>query len=176
MRICSRLLGTSGVVLLYNFFHANKPRPQHYRRAAETMIGLYFFSLFYMCLYSKEDSQSLIRHLPGGDTMQYVCVGLACLGFLSYISSYYVLDITYIMAPFVTVITVTIDCDIYYWTHSRGMDFWNQFRLLTDHLYIAIGLLMYITCSTRVTLLRDTDIAGNTLTDHNVSPKHNKAD
>ena len=148
IRMSSRLLGTAGVVLLYNFYQSKKPRPQHYRRLGETLIGLYLFCLFYALIYSKEDSQALLKHLPGGDVMQNLCIGFAGLGMVAYISSYFVLDITYTLVPFITILTLAIDCDMNYWTKKRGMDFWNQFRLLTDNLYIIFGMLLTLVCST----------------------------
>ena len=145
----SRLIGVAGMMILYGFFMSRKPRPQHYRRIGETLVGLYLFSQSYTFLYSKEDAEAIYRHLPGGDVTLYMCSSIAALGSVAYISSWFVIDITYTLVGFLTVLTLSIDLDISYWTKRRGMDFWNQMQLLADHMCIILGFLMYLACSTR---------------------------
>ena len=153
IRMSSRLLALSGIVLLFSFFHEKKPRPQHYRWIGERLMAMYFFCVFYSTIYSKEDSQALLLHYPGGETTQYLCATLAALGAIAYFTGYFILDISYTLVVFILINTLAIDCDIYYWTHRRGLDFWNQFRLLSDNLYIVLGIIMILSCSTnRVTV------------------------
>lgn len=117
-------------------------------------------------------SQALLLHLPGGEAVQYLCVTIAALGSLAYITSYFTIDMSYTLVIFVTILTLVIDCDIFYWTHKRGMDFWNQFRLLTDNLYIVFGMVMYLSCSTRFPLSKPGAPSGPQARD-DVHPKSN---
>ena len=147
IRMASRLVGMSGMILLYAFFTMPKPRSHQLRRIGEIFFGVYLVALTYMLVESPEDRKAFVTHMPGGEITLYVYVIILATSALCYLPGLFVHDVTQACVILIFVSTILIDCDINYWVNRRGLDYWNHIRLLVDNFFIVISLIMYLSCT-----------------------------
>ena len=142
-----RHIGAAAIFLLYAFFNAPKPRNQQLRRMAEILLGIYTVCAVYTLVESPEDKDAFLKLVPGGMVVFYVYALLFCVAALCYLPGYFVYDAMQVFVILLTLSTVFVDCNFQYWTRKRGMDYWNQIRLVSDNCCIVFGLLMYLSCT-----------------------------
>ena len=153
-----RGIGVAGFTLLYAFYSMRKPRSQPLRRLAETLIGLYLGTALYSMLESPEDREAFLNLVPGSSVTLYIYalfLGTACL---CYLPGLYVYDVTQALLPVLCISTIFVDCNMHYWTVKRGVDYWNQVRLLGDSVCIIMGVLMMLTCSVKTLPLSEEEL------------------
>ena len=66
---------------------------------------------------------------------------------LCYLPGLFVHDVSHVLVVVLTISTAMVDTRIHYWTKRWGMDMWNQIRVLSDHITIILGLVMYLSCT-----------------------------
>lgn len=161
IRMAHRLIGVAGCFVLYSFFTSPKPRNQQMRRIAEILLGLYTFMAVYSLVESEEDKAAFLKLFPGGMVTLYGFVIAYCVVAMCYLPGYFVYDASQVFCLVLLTRTAFIDCNVDYWTKRRGMDFWNQFKLIADNVCIVMGLVMYLTCvkKTLYTDSADNDVA-----------------
>ena len=157
IRMSHRILGVAGYVVLYAYFTMPKPRTPHLRRIGETLVGLYLVCATYSLMESPEDKTAFLKLVPFGTASLYVYVLLLGVCALCYIPGMFVFDITQILLVILPLSTMFVDCNVDYWTRMRGMDFWNQVRVIADNMAIVVGALMYVSCSQKKIAIRDDD-------------------
>lgn len=96
---------------------------------------------------SPEDRAAFKVHFVGGDYSLYVFAILFATVALCLLPGLFVHDAAQLLLLILVVYTAVVDCDMSYWTRKRGMDFWNQVRLIADHCCIVLGAIMIITCT-----------------------------
>ena len=143
----SRMIGVAGTILLYAFFTAPKPRPLQLRRFGEILVGVYLVCLTYMLVESNDDRTAFNRIIPGGDLPVYVVVLLLATACLCYLPGLFVYDIIQMLVFLIPFYTLCVDFNFYYWHKVKGMDYWNQIRLIADNVTIFLGMLMYLSCT-----------------------------
>ena len=145
--MCHRSVGLAGVFVLYAFFTSPKPRNPQLRRMGETLFGIYLLCTAYMTVESQEDRAAFLALVPGGKTVLYVYTLVVVACSLCYLPGYFVNDVSQILIYFLISSTALVDSRFHYWTRKRGVDFWNQARLLSDSVCVITGLVMYLTCT-----------------------------
>lgn len=96
-----------------------------------------------LCLYqaytlqhSKEDRQSYLDFLPGGEpTLQILFVLYGVLA-LSFLSGYYVRISAQVLAVLLPFSLLLIDGNIGFWHTNRRVEFWNQMRMIGQNVGI----------------------------------------
>ena len=152
-----RMMGVAGFVLMYAYFQMPKPRSPSIRRIGETFIGLYLGCAAYSTMESPDDRAAFLKLVPFGNVSLYIYVLLLAACALCYMPGMFVYDVTFAMILLIPLHTILVDCNIPYWTQRRGMDFWNQIRLISDNFAIILGSLMYVTCIKKKLILRSDD-------------------
>ena len=145
-------------MLMYAFYTEPKPRSQPLRRMAETIIGIYLGATVYSVLESPEDKEAFLKLVPGSSITLYIYalfVGAACL---CYIPGLFVYDVTQALFVVLLINTVFVDANVHYWTHKRGLDFWNQIRILSDGVTVLMGVGMVLSCSKKVLPLTEEEL------------------
>jgi len=107
------------------------------------MLGTYGF------LQIPEDREAFLKLVPFGYVMLFVYGTLLGTVGLCYIPGLFVYDVTIGLVVLLSMSTIGIDMQVWYWTQRRGLHFWNQMRLIIDNLTIVAGALMYLTCAER---------------------------
>ncbi len=143
----TRLLGVAGMIMLYAFFTMPKPRSPQIRRIGETLVGLYLMCLTYTLVESPEDRKAFMDVVPGGESSLYVMATLLACCALCYLPGLFVHDVSQALILLLPLYTLFIDCNFHYWTKRRGMDYWNQVRLVADNMCVALGTIMYVSCT-----------------------------
>ena len=142
-----RMVGVAGFFLIYAHFMSAKPRSKTLRRIGEILVGLYALVAMYSMLQISEDREGFFKLIPFPQPMLFIYATLLGVIGLCYLPGLFVYDITVMLVILLTLITAAIDCRMSYWTKRRGMDYWNQVRLVADNLSIACGCLVYLSCS-----------------------------
>ena len=139
VRMSHRMLGVAGYVILYAYFTMPKPRSASLRRIGETLVGLYLICATYSLMESPEDKAAFLKLVPFGNVSLYLYALLLGTSALCYVPGMFVYDVTQALILILPLSTLFVDCNIDYWTNKRGMDFWNQIRLLADNFAIVMG-------------------------------------
>jgi len=142
-----RMVGVAGFFLIYAHFMSPKPRSKMLRRIGEILVGIYALIAMYSVLQISEDREGFFKMIPFPQTTLFVYATLLGGVGLCYLPGLFVYDVTVLLVILVTLITAAVDCQMSYWTKRRGMDYWNQVRLVTDNVSIACGCLLYLSCS-----------------------------
>lgn len=144
------MIGVAGYFLLYAFFTASKPRPRWLKRTGELLIGIYALAATYTVLQSAEDKEAFLKLVPGSQPMLFVyttllaAIGLCCL------PGQFVYDVMQALFVILLFSTLLVDARISYWVQRRGIDYWNQLRMLSDNFAIIAGATMYLACSKKI--------------------------
>lgn len=102
------------------------------RRIGETIIGLYLLSIAYMLNESRDDKAAFYNTIPGGDYSRFIVTLMFVAGALCFFSGYFLRDICLAMVLVTLIMTVLVDGNVSYWTYRKGMQFWNQMRIVLD--------------------------------------------
>lgn len=144
-----RCMGVAGFTILYAFYSMRKPRSQPLRRLAESIIGIYLIAIIYSSIESPEDRTAFVNLVPGGNFTLYVYALILAGAAMCYLPGMFVYDVSLFLLPALAVSCVFIDCNVHYWTYRRGLDFWNQIRLMADSIFIVMGVAMILSCSVK---------------------------
>ena len=146
-----RMVGVAGFFLFYAYFSSSKPRSPQLRRMAEIIVAIYLMCAMYMSIESPDDRMAFSKLVPGGSYALYIYALMMGVCMLCYLPGMYVHDVTQALVIVVALSTIFVDSNIKFWTRKKGMDFWNQIRLISDNLAIITGLLIYLTCTKKQT-------------------------
>ena len=141
------LIGVAGCFIFYYFFNSPKPRNQQMRRMAELLLGIYTVVAVWSLAESPADKEAFLALFPGGMPVYYTYVLLYCVIAMCYLPGYFFYDVSQVFVVLLILKLTFVDCNIRYWTKRKGMDFWNQIRMISDTVCIILGLLMYMTCT-----------------------------
>ncbi|KAL5006219.1 hypothetical protein ScPMuIL_015025 [Solemya velum] len=131
LRVSTRQFGCCGVYLIYAYLNDEK-RSVPLRRIGEIIIGLYLLSIAYMLNESTDDKAAFYSQIPGGDYSRFIVTLMFTAGALCFFSGYFLRDISMAMVIVTLVLTVLVDGNVSYWTYRKGMQFWNQMRIVLD--------------------------------------------
>ena len=140
------LVGVAACYVIYSFFASAKPRNQQMRRIAELLFVIYVVIAVWSLAESPTDKEAFLKLVPGGMPVYYTYVLLYCVTAMCYLPGYFFYDVTQVFVVLLLLKVGFVDCNVNYWTKKRGMDFWNQIRIILDGVCIILGLLMYMTC------------------------------
>ena len=144
LRMSHRMIGVAGFYLLFAFFQSSKPRHKPLRFIGHIVVGIYILAAAYIVLQSPEDKESFLRFVPGSRPVLFVYGTLLATVGLCYLPGQFVYDVTLALIVLVTASTAFVDTRFSYWTTRRGIDYWNQMRLVTDNIMIVVGAVMYV--------------------------------
>ncbi len=150
IKMSLRAIGLAGYNLLFAHFTMAPPRSPSLRRLGETLVGIYLACSLYMVLQNPEEKAAYIKHLPLGTTGLYIYAVFMAVCALCYLPGMFVNDVTQALIPILLATTLLHDCQFQHWKR-QGMDYWNQIRMVSDNFAIALGGLMYIACTKKVT-------------------------
>ena len=51
-------------------------------------------------------------------------------------------DVSQCLIFLLIISTSFIDCDVKYWNKKRGVEYWNQWRMIIDHACIIFGMFL----------------------------------
>lgn len=147
-----RMIGIAGFILFYAYFNmrAREKNPQ-LLRVGQILVGIYLVCAMYISVESPEDKESFVKLVPGGLYALYVYALIVGVSALCYLPGLYVHDVSQGLIIVLSLTTIFIDSDLNYWTKKRGLDFWNQIRILGDNITVIVGLIMYLTCTRKPT-------------------------
>lgn len=146
IRMAGRTVGVAGVMMLYAFFTMPKPRDQQLRRIGEILLTIFFAASAYILCNSPEDKTAVMHHFIFGEYMVYIFAIIFAISAFSYCTAMFTFEISQLVIIILIIYTTFIDFNISWWTERRGLDYWNQMRLLCDHACIVLGLSMVILC------------------------------
>lgn len=144
-----KMIGVAGITVLYAFYSMRKPRSLPLKRMAESIVGIILGALMYMVLESDEDRTAFTTLMPGGNISLYAYTLILGGSALCFLPGWYVYDVAVFLVPALIFPCIFVDCHINYWTHKRGVDFWNQIRLMSDGMYLISGVVMMLVCSVK---------------------------
>src|SRR6218665_601717 len=142
-----RMIGVAGFFYIYAYFCDSRPRHKLLKRIGEMTVGVYTLMATYMVLQSPEDKEAFLRFVPGLHNALFVYATLLAAVGLCYLPGRFVYDLTVILLLILTISTCLIDTKLDYWTTKRGLDYWNQIRLLSDNFTLIAGTILYLSCS-----------------------------
>ncbi|XP_005108336.2 transmembrane protein 101 [Aplysia californica] len=137
--MCSRQVGCIGVYLLFAHIIDHK-KSNLLRRLGEILLGIFMFAYVYLLNDSREIRRAFLSHMVGDDWARYVVAMVIAACALCFLSGYFVRDMALCAAVTIATLTLVIDCDFTYWS-LKGVQFWNQGRMVADNLCICTGLL-----------------------------------
>ena len=142
-----RLVGSAATFAYYAFFSQRKPRNPQLRRTADILLAIYSIFSAVQLVESPEDRQAFTTFIPGGSVSVYIAVLLTCVTVMACIANLFVYDVMQLFVFVVLLRTIVVDCRLNYWMTKHRVDFWNQFRLCADNFCVALGILMYLSCT-----------------------------
>ncbi|CAH1786193.1 unnamed protein product, partial [Owenia fusiformis] len=152
IRMSSRMVGVAGIFLLFGFLAGKKDsRNLQLKRLSEITIGVYILAYCYSIVNSPEDRKSFTDLIYGGQPMLYVIVTALMTCCLCHLGGFFIFDISLVLAITLSIMTLCIDCRVQYWTRKRGIDYWNQMRLIMDNVCVITGQVMVLTVFKRKT-------------------------
>ena len=141
-----RMLGVAGFYVLYAYFQSAKPRRSKLpRMLGHALVGAYILISAYALLQSPEDKDTFLLFVPGGRPALFVYATLLATVGVCFVPGQFVYDVTHALVLLVVASTVLVDARMEYWTRRRGVDYWNQARMVADNVAIVVGALMYLT-------------------------------
>jgi ABC-type multidrug transport system fused ATPase/permease subunit len=156
-RMANRMVGVAGFFLLFAYFVSQKPKPKLLRRLGELLVSVHLLVATYSILQTAEDREAFLKLVPGSQPMLFVFATLLVSIGLCYLPGLFVYDVTQVLIVVLSLMTVIIDMRMSYWTERRGLDYWNQLRLLLDNVAIIAGCVMYLSCSRKKFVPSDDD-------------------
>ena len=150
-----RHLGCGGVFVLYSFLLDTK-RPVPIRKLGEIIMGLFLLGYCYVLNTSPEDKRAFVSHILGGDYSRYLFTLVMACAAISFFSGYFIRDVSLSVILCLTISTIFIDLDFTYWVETKGMLFWNQFRIICDDVCLILGFaLFYVKFCNRIKAKED---------------------
>ncbi|XP_074660528.1 transmembrane protein 101-like [Tubulanus polymorphus] len=140
VRMLIRIIGTVGVYTLLAFISSARNSSNELRRLGETVTGVYLLCYAYSIMNIPEETEAFKDHVLYGDLMIYVVVGALAIGALTCLSGRYIVDVCYLIVLVLLFLTLSIETDTRYW-RRRGLDFWNQIRMIFDNVTVIVGFL-----------------------------------
>jgi hypothetical protein len=134
-----RIGGTAGMYLIFGYLTDLQTKSTQLRRAGETIIGIYLICLNYMLINFEEDYDAFVYHVIGGEVILYIVAAVLIGCGIAFLMGKYIRDVSAICAITLIFLTLFTDVDTRYW-QIKGVDFWNQLRMITDDLCIICGL------------------------------------
>ena len=151
-----RTIGVASVFLLYGHFTDKKvTENDQIRRLGETFLGIVMIAQVYGLIESPEDKNAFLSHIPCSVVALYIYAIILGAAGLCYLPGIFVHDVTQVLVFLYTLVTLLIDTDFNYWSKKRGLDFWNQFRLLSDSLLIVLGFIMLLSHTRKQVYAKD---------------------
>nr|KAI8760651.1 transmembrane protein 101-like [Biomphalaria glabrata] len=136
--MCTRQIGCVGVFLLFAHI-LDKKKSIPLRRVAEIITGLYLFAFTFLINNIKEIQSAVLSHIIGGDWGRYVLTVMLAACALSFFSGYFLRDMSLCAVIAILSVVLLVDADFNFWS-KKGVQFWNQARILADGLCVCVGL------------------------------------
>ncbi|KAM3923892.1 transmembrane protein 101 [Leptodactylus fuscus] len=140
VRMYSRTIAVIGGFLIVasgaGEIYRQKPRSRSLQSTGQVFLGIYLICVAYTLQHSKEDRQSHLDFLPGGEPvlqMLFVLYGVLALSFLS---GYYVRFSAQVLAVLLPFSLLLVDGNLGYWHKNRRVEFWNQMRMIGQNVGI----------------------------------------
>ncbi|KAL3842240.1 hypothetical protein ACJMK2_020276 [Sinanodonta woodiana] len=143
-RISLRCFGCMGIFILYaylqNIKNGTSKKNTILRRIGELVIGFYLVLSAYYINESSEDKRAIQYLFVGHDWTRYFLTLIYATSGICFLSGYFLKDISISLIFLLLLYTGFVDLRIDYWK-SRGILFWDQIRLIADHVTLIIGFL-----------------------------------
>ncbi|KAK3605528.1 hypothetical protein CHS0354_013151 [Potamilus streckersoni] len=143
-KISLRCLGCMGIFILYvhlqNSKNSSSKKNAILRRIGELVIGFYLVLSAYYINDSYEDKRAIQYLFVGHDWSRYFITLIYAASGVCFLSGYFLKDISLSLVFLLLLYTGFVDLRIDYW-QSRGILFWDQIRLIVDHVTLIIGFI-----------------------------------
>ncbi|KAG8566550.1 hypothetical protein GDO81_013297 [Engystomops pustulosus] len=140
VRMYSRTIAVIGGFLIVasgaGEIYRQKPRSRSLQSTGQVFLGIYLICLAYTLQHSKEDRQSHLDFLPGGEPILQILFVLYGVLALSFLSGYYVRFSAQVLAVLLPFSLLLVDGNLGYWHKSRRVEFWNQMRMIGQNVGI----------------------------------------
>ncbi|ESN94143.1 hypothetical protein HELRODRAFT_180314 [Helobdella robusta] len=143
-RMVHGLIGAASALLMFSFFSFDKPRPQKLWKFTGILMAFYSATQCYILLRSAEDKTAFTQFVPYTNTSLFIYMLLHGTVALCLFTNVHVYDFHVILGVLVAFKLLLVDLQISYWHKRRGLDFWNQMRLIIDHVTLLLGVLLYL--------------------------------
>ncbi|XP_063077412.1 transmembrane protein 101 [Engraulis encrasicolus] len=116
--------------------YRQKPRTRSLQSTGQVFLGIYLICMVYSLQHSAEDREAFLEHIAGGEvTVQLLVVLLGVLA-LAFLSGCYVRRAAQCLAILLPPLVLVVDGNLGYWHRARHVEFWNQMKLIGQHVAI----------------------------------------
>lgn len=134
-----RVGGTAGIYCIFAYLADLKIKSTQLRRAGETIIGIYLVCITYMLINFEQDYDAFVYHVIGGEVIIYIVAAVLLGCGIAFFMGKYIRDVSAICAITLLFLILFTDVNTGYW-QIKGVDFWNQIRMIVDDLAVICGL------------------------------------
>ena len=96
---------------------------------------------------SAEDKEAFLRFIPGSRPVLFLYATLLATVGVCYLPGQFVYDLSHALVLLLTISTLAVDMRFNYWTKQRGLDYWNQVRLVGDNATVITGTILLLSSS-----------------------------